>query len=135
MDYTTQSDDWYEPHKSDEPRYYGDYAYDVSDAEQREMFGIPTGYVADYEFEDNLDIPEDEDDSVPGDTYMDGSRKPDYPDNPCNCEHPEHFSDLPQYDPNQHEYMKSPAGTQKALYVGDICDACAKGHYAQFLYK
>ena len=58
-----------------------------------------------------------------------------YPDNPCNCEHPSHFDDMPQYDPNQHEYLKVPASDQTAIWVGKVCDDCANGHYAQFVNK
>jgi hypothetical protein len=56
-----------------------------------------------------------------------------YPDNPCNCEHPSHFSDMPEHDPNQHEYLMVAGDGLQALYVGEICKTCANGHYAQFV--
>lgn len=47
----------------------------------------------------------------------------------CNCEHQEHFTG----SPSPHEYRKVPAGHQRAVFVGRICDACASGHYAGVL--
>jgi hypothetical protein len=42
----------------------------------------------------------------------------------CNCEHTNHFTD--EFGPqNGHEYLASTAGSQRALYVGPICDSCA----------
>ena len=76
-----------------------------------------------YVYEDETDIT---DDWVPN---------PNIVDNPCNCEHPEHFSDLPQYDPNQHGYLEAPHDGINAAWVGEICKTCANGHYAQFVEK
>ena len=55
--------------------------------------------------------------------------------NPCNCEHPEHFPDMDQYDPNQHGYLEATHEGRKALWVGDICNACANGHYRAYLHE
>ena len=56
-----------------------------------------------------------------------------YPPNPCQCEHAEHFPDMPQYNPTQHPYLMAPAGNRQADLVGSVCDECANGHYADVL--
>jgi hypothetical protein len=51
----------------------------------------------------------------------------------CQCEHVSHFTDLPQRDASQHEYLAVPAGERRALWVGPVCDACANGHLSDLL--
>ena len=46
----------------------------------------------------------------------------------CNCEHISHE------EGTAHGYMAVPAGRQRAAYVGLVCDDCATGHMAQFLF-
>jgi hypothetical protein len=76
-----------------------------------------------YVYEDETDI---EDDWEPN---------PNIVANPCNCEHPSHFPDMSQYDPNQHGYLETPHDGRKALWVGEICNSCANGHYAGYLHE
>lgn len=50
----------------------------------------------------------------------------------CNCEHFSHDAHGRE-KPLGHAYQKAPAGTQRAQYVGLVCDGCASTHMAPFL--
>lgn len=45
----------------------------------------------------------------------------------CQCEHTEHWEGV------GHGYLAVAAGTQRAEFVGQICDACANGHLRAFV--
>lgn len=50
-------------------------------------------------------------------------------DEVCGCEHIDHE------DGRGHPMYGVPAGTQRAMYVGLICDDCAKGHMKEYVGK
>lgn len=50
----------------------------------------------------------------------------------CQCEHFSHDAHGRE-KPLGHAYQKAPAGTQRAQYVGLVCDGCASTHMAAFL--
>jgi hypothetical protein len=50
-------------------------------------------------------------------------------DTKCQCEHIEHFPPFIKW----HEYLAVPAGKQRAMHVGLICDECAATHMRGYL--
>lgn len=69
---------------------------------------------------------------IRGDTYWERIN------NACQCEHSNHFHDAPYAQPSprvRHVYQSVPAGSQRAMYVGAICDECAEQCMAQYLVK
>ena len=46
---------------------------------------------------------------------------------PCQCEHITHFTGA------AHGYLEAPAGAAAAYFVGQVCDACATTHAADYL--
>ena len=52
-------------------------------------------------------------------------------ENPCNCEHAEHWEDN-----STHDHMSVPASPHwNAIYVGPICVECGMGHMADYLVR
>jgi len=53
-------------------------------------------------------------------------------DNPCNCEHEDHWGD----DPNIHDHRAVPASRSwTALYVGPVCIECGMTHMSDWLVR
>lgn len=48
---------------------------------------------------------------------------------PCNCEDRSHFD-----AGISHPYLHGTAGDRVAMYVGPVCDFCARTHMAAYLY-
>lgn len=52
----------------------------------------------------------------------------------CQCEDTAHFDD--EYGPQTgHDYLAVPAGTQREMWTGFICDPCADTHCKPYLIK
>lgn len=47
----------------------------------------------------------------------------------CGCEHESHFAET-----QEHRYAMVEAGETSAMYVGRVCDHCAKTHMKGFIH-